>query len=237
MPIDFSRRADLSEYPEWMDGACSFEELRACLRSIASVNRVTRAYAPTLGWLERVVAGHPVGAVHVVDVGCGYGDGLRRIARWARERGVEVRLTGIDLNGDAVRAAREASAGDGIEYVAGDAYGFQGRVDVALSSLVTHHMEEAEIVRFLRWMEGTARVGWFVNDLHRQTVPYHVFRMAARFTGWHRFAKHDGPVSILRSFRREDWVRMCAGAGVKGYGIEEWRPARLCVGRVKESKA
>lgn len=231
MGFDFSRRADLSENPEWMDGACSFEELRDCLRSIASVNRWSRAYAPTLGWLERVVAGRV--PVHIVDVGCGYGDTLRRIARWAGGRGVEVRLTGIDLNGDAVRAAREATVGGGIEYVAGDAYGYEGEMDVVISSLLMHHLEDGEIVRFLRWMEGRARVGWFVNDLHRQAVPYHVFRVAARFTGWHRFAKHDGPVSILRSFRREDWVMLCGLAGVEGYEVEAWRPGRLCVGRVK----
>lgn len=220
-----------------MDEPCSFEELRACLRSIASVNRVTRAYAPTLGWLERVLAGRLAGAepVHIVDVGCGYGDMLRRIERWARGRGHAVRLTGIDLNPDAVRAAREATVGGGIEYVAGDVFGFapDGGIDAVVSSLMAHHLEDCRIAEFIRWMERSARVGWFVSDLHRQAVPYHVFRAVSRMTGWHRFAKHDGPVSILRSFRREDWMRLCGAAGVEGYELEEWRPARLCVGRVK----
>ena len=230
--FDFSRRAGLAEYPELMDGPCGYEELRGCLRGIARVNRLTGAYRPTLRWLGGLP--RQAEALRVLDVGCGYGDMLREIHGWARRRGVAVELRGIDLNGDAVRAAREATVpGLGIEYVAGDAYAFGGEVDVVVSSLLTHHLEEAEIVRFLRWMDGRARVGWFVNDLERQRVPYELFKGLARVMGWHRFVQHDGPVSILRSFRREDWVRMCGAAGVAGWEVEAWRPARLCVGRVK----
>ncbi len=90
-------------------------------------------------------------------------------------------------------------------------------------------------MEFLDWMESVARVGWFVNDLHRQPIPYYGFKLLSRFTGWHPFVKHDGPVSILRSFRREDWVRLCDAAALprKEYRIVEYRPARLCVAREK----
>ena len=214
-----------------MDQPCGYDELRECLRGIARVNRLTGAYRPTLRWLD----GLPRQAepLRVLDVGCGYGDLLREIAGWAGRRGVPVRLVGIDLNPDAVRAARRATpVAEEIEYVAGDAFGYGGEVDVVVSSLLTHHLEEQEIVRFLAWMEARARVGWFVNDLHRQPVPYWLFRTVARMTNWHPFVKHDGPVSILRSFRRGDWERMLQAAGVEAE-VSEWRPARLCVGRVK----
>ena len=215
-----------------MDGACCYDELRGCLRGVARINRLTGAYRPTLAWLEGLPRqGRPL---RVLDVGCGYGDALRRMAECAARWGVAVKLTGIDLNEDAVRVARETTPpGRRIEFIAGDAYAYGGEVDVVVSSLLTHHLEEAEIIRFLGWMEARAEVGWFVNDLHRQPVPYYLFKALARVTNWHRFVKHDGPVSILRSFRREDWVRMCAEAGVVGYELKEWRPARLCVGRVK----
>jgi hypothetical protein len=46
---------------------------------------------------------------------------------------------------------------------------------------------------------------------------------------------HDGPVSIRRSFVAEDWKNLCAAAEVaaEAVSIREYRPARLCVGRVK----
>jgi len=228
-----------------MDGPCSYDELRDCLRDIAKVNRLTFAGRPTIDWLARVTerrgsdAPGPhlaldLGRLRIVDVGCGYGDTLRRIERWAGERGLDVELMGVDLNPAAVRIAREATpAGSRIEWIAGDVYSCVAEADLAISSLLTHHLAEEEIVRFLEWMERTARVGWFVNDLHRQAVPYYVFRAVAAVAGWHPFVRHDGPVSIRRSFVREDWRRMCAAAGLDAVTIAEWRPARLCVGRVK----
>jgi SAM-dependent methyltransferase len=223
-----------------MDGPCRYEELRDCLRDIAKVSRLTLAYRPTMQWLERVAVASPFGSsrLRIVDVGCGYGDMLRRIESWAARRRLAVDLIGVDINANAVCAAREATtAGSRISWVVGDVYSCAAAVeaDVVVSSLLAHHLSEGENVRFLRWMESTARLGWFVNDLHRQATPYYVFRAVAAVAGWHRFVRHDGPVSIRRSFVHEDWQRMCSAAGLNAGSVEirEYRPARLCVGRLR----
>ena len=106
-----------------MDQPCSYEELRGCLHDIARVNRLTFAYRPTISWMEELVAVHPSSEpLRVVDVGCGDGDMLRRIDAWAAKRGVPVALTGIDLNPNAIRAAREATPpAQHIEWIVGDA--------------------------------------------------------------------------------------------------------------------
>lgn len=222
-----------------MDGPCSYEEFRACLQDIAKVNRLTLAYRPTLAWLDYVYAHMPLqsGPLHIVDVGCGYGDLLRRIQAWARDRNLPVRLTGIDLNPYAVRAAREITHPGTITYLEGNAFAFKpsGGIDIVVSSLMTHHLANREIVDFLQWMEANTRLGWFINDLHRQVLPYRLFKLLAAFTRWHAFVKNDGPVSILRSFRVADWKALCASAGISDqtYRILEYRPARLCVARMK----
>ena len=235
--LDFSKRAQLEEL---MDQPCRYEELRACLRDIARVNRLTFAHRPTLVWLAEVVAARPAGVapLRVIDVGCGYGDTLRLIHAWAARRGIAVALTGIDLNGDAIRAAAEATPhSQKIEWKVGDALSENSSTDtdVVICSLLTHHLNNLQIVRFLRWMEEVAARGWFINDLHRQPVPYHAFRMWARFADWHPFVRHDGPVSILRSFVVDDWRLLCAAAELEQETISmrEWRPARLCVSRIK----
>jgi SAM-dependent methyltransferase len=235
--LDFSRRAELVEM---MDQPCSYEELRACLHDIARVNQLTFAYRPTISWLEALLRIHPLTAapLRIADVGCGNGDMLRQIDAWAARRGIAVALTGIDLNPDAIRAAREATPpAVHIEFIVGDALSdaVPGGLDVIFSSLLTHHLTDQQVVQFLKWMERTAQRGWFINDLHRQKVPYHLFRLMARFTNWHPFVKNDGAVSIRRSFIVEDWQHLCATAGlaVSSVAIKEYRPARLCVGRVK----
>jgi 2-polyprenyl-3-methyl-5-hydroxy-6-metoxy-1,4-benzoquinol methylase len=163
---------------------------------------------------------------------------LRRIEAWAAKRGVPVALTGIDLNPDAIRAAREATPPAlQIKWIVGDVISNAalGEIDVVICSLLTHHLTDPQVVQFLQWTERRARCGWFVNDLHRKAVPYHLFRLWARFTNWHPFVKNDGAVSIRRSFVVEDWQRLCAAAGLdaKAVSIKEYRPARLCVGRIK----
>jgi SAM-dependent methyltransferase len=222
-----------------MDQPCSFEEMRACLRDIAQVNRLTFAYRPTLDWLDYVYSVLPLQdkPLHIVDVGCGYGDMLRRIWDWAEERRIPVLLTGIDLNKDAIRAAREVTLPGRVTYLAGDALSYQPEtgIDLIVSSLLTHHLENREIVDFVRWMDAKARIGWFINDLQREAMPYRLFKSLTLFTRWHRFVKHDGPVSILRSFRRADWLALVKAANVpeKTYAIKGYRPARLCVARMK----
>lgn len=232
--LDFSHRAHLSE---WMDEPCDYADFRGCLRDLEKVNRAVGAYRPTLKWLEQFAAAGRE-PLRIVDVGCGGGDMLRRIEAWAAERGVAVQLTGIDLNPYAARAAREfTSRSSAIEWVTGDAFSYNPAtpVGVVVSSLFTHHLENSEIVRFLMWMERMAECGWFINDLHRKKTPYYGFAALAWVMRWHRFVRHDGPVSIRRSFLDEDWERFCTAAGLRReeVQIEEVRPARLCVARVK----
>jgi SAM-dependent methyltransferase len=231
--IDLSRRVSPRELPELMDGDCSYEDFRDCLRSLEKVNRWFLGYRPTLAWLDRVP--HRLHeAIHILDVGSGGGDLLRRIAGWAKRRGIAVQLTGIDLNSYAVRAAIEFTPKEiGIKWVTGDAMAFypEAPIDIAVSSLMAHHLEDEEIVTLLKWMDATVKVGWFINDLERAEWSYRMFN----WVHWHRIVQHDGPVSFRRAFRKTDWLRLLAAAEIplEAVTLEHWRPGRLCVGRWK----
>jgi 2-polyprenyl-3-methyl-5-hydroxy-6-metoxy-1,4-benzoquinol methylase len=233
--VDFSLRVAPRDLPELMDGDCSYEEFRDFLCSLEQINRLLLGYRPTLAWLKRVPhrSREPL---HIVDVGSGGGDLLRQIARWARRRGIAVELTGIDLNPFAARAATESTPKEfKITWVTGNALGYrpQKPVDIVVSSLTAHHLEDCEIVALLRWMETTAQVGWFINDLERSEQSCRMIAWADRIMRWHRFVRYDAPVSIRRAFRKDDWERLLAAAEVprETVTVEHWRPGRLCVGR------
>jgi SAM-dependent methyltransferase len=232
---DFSQRAQLTEL---LDELSSRDELRGYLRDLARTNRLTFAHRPLRHWLESLEDGltkfdEPI---RVLDVGCGYGDGLRRVERWFQSRGIEADLIGLDLSPHIAALASEATPADSrIEWVRADVFDYTPPkpVHLIVSSLFTHHLPEEDIVRFLRWMERHAQVAWFVNDLSRGAVSWHVFRIGSRLARLHPFVQHDGAISIARSFAPEDWRRMCRAAGLGGHGlrIRRFKPGRLCVER------
>ena len=213
-------------------------DFAACLRDLAVVNTLTRARPPTVAWLRRAARGLPPGAeLSVLDVGFGEGDMLRRIHRWGVRRGLRLRLHGIDLQPSSAAAARALTPPSwGISYETGDLFDLDParRFDLVISSLFTHHLDDDQVVAFLRWMERSAVRGWFVNDLERAPIAYHGFRALSAAAGWHRFVRHDGPVSIARAFRREDWARLLGRAGLREVAEVRWRvPFRLCVSRLR----
>ena len=235
--VDFSVRTSPRDLPELMDGDCSYEDFRGCLRSLEQINRWLLGYRPTLAWLKRRHHGS-LDRLHVVDVGSGGGDMLRQVARWARRRGITVQLTGIDMNPYAARAAAELTPKElGIAWVTCNALEFrpESRIDVIVNALMAHHLEDEEIVALLRWMETNAQVGWFINDLERSERSCRMFGWVDRVAGWHPFVRHDGRVSFRRAFREEDWERLLAAAEIPraDVTVEHWRPGRLCVGRWK----
>jgi SAM-dependent methyltransferase len=235
--VDFSRRSSQLELMDTED--CGVAEFEACLVDLAKVNRATFAYRPTFAWLDRVVRDRRSSEpLRIVDCGSGYGDMLRKIDAWARRRGIEVELTGVDLNPWSRAAALKATdPSRPIRWVTTNLFDYRPDkpIDIVLSSLFTHHLTDEQIVGFVIWMEATAQVGWFVNDLHRHPLPYYVFRLWSRLARWHRFVQNDGPISITRAFVPADWHRLLARAGIPVGAAKVSRvfPFRLCVGRMK----
>jgi 2-polyprenyl-3-methyl-5-hydroxy-6-metoxy-1,4-benzoquinol methylase len=226
-----AERRDATELMD--DPALDAATFHAVLADLAKVNRVTLAHRPTLAFLRRAVGRKE--RFSLLDVGFGDGDMLRAIARWARRRGIEAELTGIDLNPRS-RAAAEAkpSPGPPIRYLAGDYADLAGRgFDCVISSLVAHHMSEAELIAFLRFMEAEATAGWFVNDLHRHGFAYSTWPLLASAMGWHRIVRLDGHTSIARSFRPADWRALLDAAGIGGAAVRRYFPFRLCVERLR----
>jgi len=206
----------------------------AVLGDLGRVNRWTLAARPTLSFLGRATRGR--GRFRLLDVGFGDGGMLRAIARWAKRRGIDAELVGVDLNPNSAAIARAATPpGSPIDYRSGDYRGPDGHWDLVISSLVAHHMSDAELTAFIRFMETEARVGWMVNDLHRHRLAYVGYPLLARLLRVHNVVREDGQLSIARSFRPAEWRSILAGAAIPASAarIARYFPFRLCVERLR----
>ncbi|GGD96370.1 hypothetical protein GCM10011515_15340 [Tsuneonella deserti] len=215
------------------DPALDAQVYTRVLHDLARVNTITLARQPTLAFLDRAVGARK--HFRLLDVGFGDGDMLRGIARWAEQRGLAAELVGIDLNPRSVAAAREATPQAlGIEFRTGDYAQLAGEGwDCVISSLVAHHMGREQLVGFLRFMEREARAGWLVNDLHRHGFAYAGWPVLARVMRWHPIVRHDGHLSIARSYRPREWPPLLADAGIDGARVFRAFPFRLCVEKIR----
>jgi SAM-dependent methyltransferase len=205
----------------------------AVVADLARVNTVTLAARPTLAFLDR--ATRAARTLRVLDVGFGDGDMLRRIARWAAERGIAAELVGIDLNPRSEVAARAHTPPDlPITWRTGDYADLAGGGwDVVISSLVAHHMTRDQLIAFLRFMEAESARGWLVNDLHRHGFAHVGFPLLATLARWHPIVRHDGTLSIARSYRPGEWPPLLAEADITAARVFRAFPFRLCVERLR----
>ncbi|HVE88337.1 MAG TPA: methyltransferase domain-containing protein, partial [Burkholderiaceae bacterium] len=173
--------------------------------------------------------------VSIFDVAYGHGDFLRALQRWGAARGRTLILTGIDLNPRSITAARAATPAEmRIDYYVGNVFDYtpRPRPDFIVSSQFAHHLDDVQVLEFVRWMEANCTRGWYVSDLQRHAISYFTFPWIARIARWHRIVRDDGTVSIARSFRITEWRAILRQAKVTA-DVRWHIPFRLGVGRVK----
>ncbi|MEP6703572.1 MAG: class I SAM-dependent methyltransferase, partial [Acidobacteriota bacterium] len=152
------------------------EEYATFLREIAFINRYLGDGRALNKSLVRQIEEQDLSEFSVLDVGCGSGELLRMIAKFASASGRKTLLTGIDLNPISSETTRSESLQfPEISAVRGDAFQLpfaDGTFDYAISSLFFHHLTDEQIPVVLKEMSRVARRGIFVIDLHRDPAAF-----------------------------------------------------------------
>lgn len=167
----------------------------------------------------------------VLDVGAGSGELLRVIARFARKTKRKAALFGLELNARSAQAILEESKDFAeIKSIRADALSLPfagGAFDYAICSLFTHHFRDESVVRILSEMRRVARRKIFVIDLHRNRAAYIGYKIFRFVFLRGRLTKHDGLLSILRSFLPEELEDFGKQAGLENISITKHIPSRL----------
>lgn len=211
-------------------GDYTAQEYEGCLSELRRVNQYlgdTRALQKTL---LREIENNNLPEFSVLDVGAGSGELLREIAAFAKEKR-RARLVGLELNARSARAILEESKSFAeIFSLQGDALALpfaDASFDYAICSLFTHHFTDEKVVRILREMKRVARRKIFVIDLHRHALAYFLYTTLGKLFLYNRLIRHDGALSILRSFRPRELEDLAAAAKLENVSVERHFPFRL----------
>lgn len=162
----------------------------------------------------------------ISDWGCGGGDSLRAMAKWAFKQRLTLSFVGIDATGSAIDyAQRRSRRYPEISYVLADVFSdelAERRFDVIISSLFTHHFQEEEWIRLIKRMYASATHAVVINDLHRHWLAYHSIGVLTRLLSRSEMVKHDSKVSVLRGFVRQELESLLDKAGIERYSIK-WK--------------
>ena len=99
--------------------------------------------------------------------------------------------------------------------------------DYVMCSLFTHHFVEEQVVQIRREMSRVARRRIFVIDLHRHPIAYFLYTTLGKLVLKNRLLRHDGALSILRSFKADELLELAQRAGLQDIWIERHFPYRL----------
>jgi ubiquinone/menaquinone biosynthesis C-methylase UbiE len=219
------KRADGAR--EVLDGAVAAPELAASLADIDRLNSWFGGYALSLRAIRRLAAEVPrARPLRVIDVGGGTAAFAVRVVRWARRSGRDIRVVVVDRDPTSLGLARSAVAAyPEIVLVCADAAALPCReraVDIVTSALTLHHLEPAQAAAGLREMTAAARIGVVVNDLLRRRLSLGLVWLVTRLLGCHAISRHDGPLSVRRSYSRDELRALAEKAGARRLTIREY---------------
>jgi len=154
-------------------------------------------------------------AVSFLDVGTGGGDIPLAVARWARQRGFQARIIGLELVPETAEIARQRTVEfPEISIITGDLFPFSQsgqRFDFVTASLFLHHMPGTMALEALKAFDLLAKRGIIIGDLDR-SIPSLMAVTAASWVFGNRIVRHDGPLSVRRSFtplELHDLAQLC----------------------------
>lgn len=204
------------------------------LRELEVINRWLGGNAVTLNALDVLVRADPPSSLDIADLGCGRGDMIRHIQRWAQRRGMAVGLTGIDANPYIINAARRnlGSTPAKLESINILSTEFQKlQFDVVIGTLFYHHFTDEQLIAFFSKLRLQCRKGFIINDIHRHPLAYYSIKLLTTLFSRSSMVKYDAPLSVLRAFKRRELEKILRDAGCNNYRMT-WRWAfrwQVCV--------
>lgn len=195
------------------DPDCDPRALAATYRRFGLVNRLVSAWGHVYRTRVRPelrALGRPA---RVLDLGCGGGDVVARLAGLAARDGLAVEWVGADPDPRALAAARERQR-PGMRFVSqgsGELLAAGERFDIVLSNHVLHHLDAAALDAFAADSLALSRGPVLHADIARGRLAYALYAVGIAPLSPGTFLRVDGLRSIRRSYRSDELAAELGG--------------------------
>ncbi|MGY8976418.1 MAG: class I SAM-dependent methyltransferase, partial [Alphaproteobacteria bacterium] len=130
------------------------EILRDALDKIANINQLLGGNRLTLYGVQKLIRNISKNEIiTILDVGCGNGDMLRKLAKYGHKKNLIFQLIGIDANNFTINHAKQLSENySNISFFCHDIFEESFRelkYDIVLCTLTLHHFKENQIINLL----------------------------------------------------------------------------------------
>lgn len=144
----------------------------------------------------------------IYDIGCGGGDFLKYIAKWAKKKSLKVNLVGVDLKKDCIEYAKNNCKDfPNIRFMQSDfndILSSENKPDIIHASLFFHHLRDEDIINFLHIIK-LKKVDLIINDLIRNSIAYYSIKYLTKLFSKSYLVQNDAPLSVLKGFKKFEW--------------------------------
>jgi SAM-dependent methyltransferase len=208
------------------------KRLIASLDQLRFVNRFLGGYAATMTALKPFLKSKSTSKIRLLDLGTGVADLPEHIVQWSGKQSppLKVEIVAIDANPATVAYANQAlnrrlppELRQKISLTVADVLTLPYPVDsfdVVITTSLLHHFSEHAAIQIVEAMSRLARQGIIINDLHRHPLAYYGIKLLFSILPASAMMRNDGPLSVLRSFRRPELVSIAQAAGLKIFFLD-----------------
>lgn len=197
------------------------DEYIDCLKKLFQISRLLGFFRGTVRTLKYFSK-----KSSVLDIGCGGGLFLLNLSK----NFPDMNMLGIDISSAAITHAQQLlqirqRRKNNIRVlfqqqeqpqlnIAENSY------DIILATLVCHHLNNDELITFLKQAYFSTRKIVIINDLHRHSIACWLYKLLSPLLFRNRLITHDGLISIRRGFTRAEWKMLLQKAGIQHYQLK-----------------
>ncbi len=218
----FQFRATDAEYLDQPDIPAS--ELHINLKELDFINNYLGGHAATIKGIKYFLKKYGI-INSIIDIGCGGGDTLAAIARWSKKNNLDIKLTGIDILPEAIEFAKIKYGHLNINFICNDfnIYKPKDKFDLAINSLICHHMYKNELYEFVKFNSSVSKYGFIINDLQRHPLAFYSISFLTYFFSNSYMVKNDAPLSVKKGFIKAELKNILDNCEITNYKISwEW---------------